>query len=240
MTCGAKAQFTVTFSGVTAPATTGVSIFTTLTKQGIPAGSLMPIASSPQVTVNAAGSFKVGVVSVGAQTGTLTYGTAGSATFLVTVTRSGSGSFTANLTLPAPAGASFSFSPSSLSFTSSDTSKTSTLTINTASTTPAGATSFTVQATNPAQPTDYGQGTGTLTVNKKNLTIGGAVANNKEYDGNTTATVNFSGAALVGVVGADAASINNAGYSATFADKTVANGKPATELTAALSSSSKR
>src|SRR2546427_159159 len=237
MTCGAKAQFTVTFSGVTAPATTGVSIFTTLTKQGIPAGSLMPIASSPQVTVNAAGSFKVGVVSVGAQTGTLTYGTAGSATFLITVNRSGSGSFTANLTLPAPAGASFSFSPSSLSFSSSDNSKTSTLTINTASTTPAGATSFAVQAKNPdpALPADYGQGNGTLTVNKKNLTISGAVANNKEYDGNTTATVTFSGASLVGVIGLDAVTINSAGYSATFADKTVANGKPVTVLGVALS-----
>src|SRR3989441_258566 len=223
MTCVAKAQFTVTFSGVTAPVTTGVNTFTTKTKQNL--GTLTNITTpQPTVTVNAAGSFKVGVVSVGAQTGTLTYGTAGSATFLITVTRSGSGSFTANLTLPAPAGASFSFSPSSLSFTSSDTSKTSTLTINTASTTPAGATSFTVQAKNPdpALPADYGQGTGTLTVNKKNLTISGAVANNKEYDGNTTATVSFSGASLVGVVGVDAVTINSAGYSATFADKTVA------------------
>src|SRR3989441_8093724 len=236
MTCAAKAQFTVAFSGVTAPATTGISTFTTKTKQGN-SGTLTNITPQPTVTVNAAGSGKVGVVSVGTQSGTLTYGTAGSATFPITVNRSGSGSFTANLTLPAPAGASFSFSPSSLSFTSTDISKTSTLTINTASTTPAGATSFTVQAKNPdpALPADYGQGNGTLTVNKKNLTISGAVANNKQYDGNTTATVNFSSATLVGVVSGDLVSINSAGYSATFADKTVANGKPVTVLGVTLS-----
>src|SRR5256886_11038682 len=65
----------------------------------------------------------------------------------------------------------------------------------------------------------------TANITAKNLTISGAAANNKQYDGNATATVSFSGASLVGVVGGDAVSINSAGYSATFADKTVANGK---------------
>src|SRR3989442_1366347 len=69
----------------------------------------------------------------------------------------------------------------------------------------------------------------------KNMTINGAVANNKEYDGSTTATVTFSGASLVGVIGLDAVSINSGGYSATFADKTVANGKPVTVLGVTLS-----
>src|SRR5437879_1561939 len=69
----------------------------------------------------------------------------------------------------------------------------------------------------------------------KNLTISGAVANNKQYDGNATATVNFSVASLVGVVLGDVVTINSAGYSATFADKTVANGKPVTVLGVALS-----
>src|SRR5438132_3747120 len=69
-----------------------------------------------------------------------------------------------------------------------------------------------------------------MTVTKKNLTISGAVANNREYDGTTTATVNFSLATLVGVVSGDAVSINSGGYSATFATKTVATGKPVTVL----------
>src|SRR5439155_286571 len=164
------------------------------------------------------------------QTGTLTYGTAGSATFPITVTRSGSGSFTADLTLPAPAGATFSFSPSSLSFGSSDNSKTSTLTINTACTTPAGATSFTVQAKNPdpALPFDYGQGTGSLTVNKKNLTISGAVAQGREYDGTDAATVDFTAASLVGVIAPDVVRINSAAYVATFGDKNVGTNKAVT------------
>src|SRR5207249_1452645 len=75
----------------------------------------------------------------------------------------------------------------------------------------------------------------TANITAKNLTINGAVANNKQYDGNATATVNFSSATLVGVVSGDLVSINSAGYSATFTDKTVANGKPVTVLGVALS-----
>src|SRR5207244_3699265 len=75
----------------------------------------------------------------------------------------------------------------------------------------------------------------TANITAKNLTISGAVANNKEYDGTTTATVNFSLATLVGVVSGDAVSINSGGYSATFATKTVANGKPVTVLGVTLS-----
>src|SRR3989442_608974 len=75
----------------------------------------------------------------------------------------------------------------------------------------------------------------TANITAKNLTINGAVANNKEYDGSTTATVTFGGASLVGVVLGDVVSINSAGYSATFADKTVANGKPVTVTGVALS-----
>src|SRR5256712_66508 len=75
----------------------------------------------------------------------------------------------------------------------------------------------------------------TANITAKNLTISGAVANNKQYDGNATATVSFSGASLVGVIGLDAVTINSAGYSATFADQPVANGKPVTVLGVALS-----
>src|SRR3989441_1061306 len=43
--------------------------------------------------------------------------------------------------------------------------------MNTATTRPAGSTSFTVQETNSSDATDYGQANGTLTVNKANQTI---------------------------------------------------------------------
>src|SRR5207249_401745 len=57
----------------------------------------------------------------------------------------------------------------------------------------------------------------TADITAKNLTISGALGNNKQYDGGTTATVDFSGASLVGVIGLDTVTINSSGYSATFA-----------------------
>src|SRR5207249_1467183 len=80
-----------------------------------------------------------------------------------------------------------------------------------------------------------GSATGSITINKVALTASIIGIPTKQYDGNATATVSFSGAALVGVVGLDAVTINSAGYSATFADKTVANGKPVTVTGVALS-----
>src|SRR5213075_1945507 len=75
----------------------------------------------------------------------------------------------------------------------------------------------------------------TADITAKNLTINGALANNKQYDGNTTATVDFSGASLVGVIGLDTVSINSSGYSASFATKTVGTAKAVTVLGVALS-----
>ena len=76
----------------------------------------------------------------------------------------------------------------------------------------------------------------TADITAKNLTINGAVANNKQYDGNTTATVDFTGATLaVGVIGTDAVSINSSGYSASFATKTVGTGKAVTVSSVTLS-----
>src|SRR5437660_1776840 len=75
----------------------------------------------------------------------------------------------------------------------------------------------------------------TADITAKNLTISGALGNNKQYDGNTTATVDFSGASLVGVVGLDTVSINSSGYSASFATKTVGTAKAVTVLGVALS-----
>ena len=75
----------------------------------------------------------------------------------------------------------------------------------------------------------------TADITAKNLTISGAVANNKQYDGNTTATVDFTSASLAVVVSGDSVSINSSGYSASFATKTVANGKPVTVIGVTLS-----
>jgi hypothetical protein len=65
--------------------------------------------------------------------------------------------------------------------------------------------------------------TGTITV--KAITVTGITANNKQYDATTGATINVSGAALVGVVPGDSVTLNTGAAVGTFADKTVGNGK---------------
>ena len=140
------------------------------------------------LTVNSA---KVGSVIVGDQSGTLTYGTAASATYTVTVTRgSGTGAFDAALsvTTTLPTGATAAFSRGSLvactsggqktcfdssnntiRFATGDSSLSALLTINTTTATPAGATPFTVKASTSAS--DYAINTGTLTVGAKAITV---------------------------------------------------------------------
>jgi trimeric autotransporter adhesin len=73
-------------------------------------------------------------------------------------------------------------------------------------------------------------------ITAKNLTINGAVAADKVFDGNTTATVSFAAASLAGVETADIGTvmINSAGYSATFADSLVGSAKPVTVIGVAL------
>ncbi|MGI8733701.1 MAG: YDG domain-containing protein, partial [Pyrinomonadaceae bacterium] len=75
----------------------------------------------------------------------------------------------------------------------------------------------------------------TLTVNPKNLTISGALAQNKIYDGTTTATVDFTGASPVGVVGGDTVNINSSAYSANFNTKDFGTSKPVTVTGVTLS-----
>jgi hypothetical protein len=67
-----------------------------------------------------------------------------------------------------------------------------------------------------------------LTVNKATLTVTGITANNKVYDGGTSATLNFASAAFAGVIGSDAVTLNTGGAAATFADKNVGTGKTVT------------
>jgi len=65
----------------------------------------------------------------------------------------------------------------------------------------------------------------TANITAKGLTVTGAVASNKVYDGALTATI--TGGSLVGVVGADVVALATA-TSGTFATATVANGKTVT------------
>jgi len=60
-------------------------------------------------------------------------------------------------------------------------------------------------------------------VTAKGLTVSGLVANNKVYDGTISATLNTSGAALVGVVSGDSIMLSTAGAVATFASASAGN-----------------
>jgi trimeric autotransporter adhesin len=55
------------------------------------------------------------------------------------------------------------------------------------------------------------------------LTISGVTANNKVYDGTTTATLNTGSAALVGVAGGDAVNLISTGATGTFASPNIGN-----------------
>jgi len=133
---------------------------------------------------------KVGSVTVGAQSGTLTHGTAGSATYTITVNRGSgggsSGAFTANLTITTslPTGVTVvSFVPNPVSFTSGQSSRTATLTLQTTAATPAVSSfSFTVEARTSAS--DFATRDGTLTVNKAPVTAT-AGSGSAIYDGLT-------------------------------------------------------
>ena len=67
------------------------------------------------------------------------------------------------------------------------------------------------------------QGTTTANIAKKALTVSGITASNKQYDGNTSATVSKDNAVLTGLVSGDSVSVTAA--TGTFSDKAVANGK---------------
>ncbi len=114
-------------------------------------------------------SSKLGPISVGSQTGTLTADIGGSATYTITINRAGSGKFDANLTVDTtlPTGATFLFSPSTVTLESGVDSVQSTLTITTTSLTPAGSATFTVHAQNG---TEVSTNTGILLINEGNPT----------------------------------------------------------------------
>lgn len=76
-------------------------------------------------------------------------------------------------------------------------------------------------------------GTGSLTVNKKTLTLNGTTAASRVYDGTTTATITSVGS-LVGRVGSDVVTVSSSG--ATFNTKDVAADKTVTLSGIALGS----
>ncbi len=59
------------------------------------------------------------------------------------------------------------------------------------------------------------------TITKKNLTVSGITANNKPWDGNTSATLNVGGASLVGVVSGDTVTLNTGAAVGTFGSAAV-------------------
>src|SRR5439155_1224855 len=65
----------------------------------------------------------------------------------------------------------------------------------------------------------------TLTVNAKALAVTGITANNKVYDGGTSATLNIGTATLNGVVSGDTITLNTGSSAGAFVSKTVGTGK---------------
>jgi hypothetical protein len=74
-----------------------------------------------------------------------------------------------------------------------------------------------------AQPTEL-----TANITASALTVTGITANDKAYDGTTTATLNLSGATLNGVASGDAVTLNIANAAGAFADGNVGTGKTVT------------
>ncbi|MFT3681079.1 MAG: YDG domain-containing protein [Ferruginibacter sp.] len=156
------------------------------------------------------------------QTGSLTYGTAGSVTYTVTITPSGAGSAAGSASLsisgtslPAGATASFSTNPVTLP-ASSATPINVTLTINTLGTTAAGTTSGITVSTPPSVVS----GGTSLVIGQKNLTIT-VTAQNKTYNGLTNATLGT--ASYVGLANGESFSVTGT-PTANFAQANVGTG----------------
>src|SRR6185437_12197549 len=78
------------------------------------------------------------------------------------------------------------------------------------------------------------QPTTTAAITAKELTVTGAVAQNKAYDGTTTATVDFGGASPAGVISGDTVTLVTTGYSASFATAAAGSGIAVTVAGATL------
>lgn len=72
------------------------------------------------------------------------------------------------------------------------------------------------------------QPSATASITAAGLTVSGVTANNKVYDATTSATLNTSGAVLVGVLGGDSVNLNTFNATGSFATKTVGTAKAVT------------
>jgi hypothetical protein len=79
----------------------------------------------------------------------------------------------------------------------------------------------------PTDTTSYNSSSSTVSVpvNPKALTVTGITANDKVYDGNSTATLNTTGAILVGMMPGDAVALNTVGATGAFTDPDVGTAK---------------
>ena len=68
----------------------------------------------------------------------------------------------------------------------------------------------------------------TLTVNPATVTVSGITANNKEYDGTTTATLSYSSATIQDAAGVSVSDVSVSGATGTFADANVGQKKTVT------------
>lgn len=131
----------------------------------------------------------VSSVTVGGQTGALTSGTGGNATFSVSALGSGSGNVTWSVTSSLPAGVSASFSPNPTSGNLTQDPQVSTLTLTTTNAAAAGTYPFTVQAAGGTNAT----GDGTLTIGTPvvtQFTLAYSAGANGTLTGSTTQVVN--------------------------------------------------
>ena len=60
-----------------------------------------------------------------------------------------------------------------------------------------------------------------IVISRKEITVSGITANNKPFDGNTVATLNFGSATLVGVIPPDIVTLNTVGATGAFASAAV-------------------
>ncbi|MBF8295565.1 MAG: Bacterial surface protein [Bacteroidetes bacterium] len=67
-----------------------------------------------------------------------------------------------------------------------------------------------------------------ITITPKDLTVSGITADDKVYDGTTSATLNTTGAALVDLVSGDIVTVSTSGANGTFAGKEVGTNKTVT------------
>src|SRR5262249_13797789 len=85
--------------------------------------------------------------------------------------------------------------------------------------------SIAVSGTDSANYSANATASATANITSKALTVSGITASGKVYDATTTATLDTTSAAMVGVISGDAVTLNTASATGAFADKNVGNAK---------------